>query len=625
MSEPLEPYLELSNNPVRFEAVNQVTNVFFDDSNKQVFAVRSGGVMGVVVKGPTESDRPINFRMEDHGPVISIKFSLNKKILAVQRTTSSVEFMNFNGTSIEAEYSQNCKKNSSVLGFVWSQNNEVALVTDHGIELYLVIPEKRSLKHLKTTSVTVQWFVWCPQNKIALLASAHGSNLQPVVFKPGSVSKLPKVETEPGRMALERDVTLATLYKTPSVLIVRHQSGPQTAEVHIHTMSGPGQAPVKTHVLRLGLSGRFAINVVDNLVIVHHQASRCSQIFDIALSGENDGVVTYHTSVGPARSLKPACLALPGLVEPQTHMCELYSPNWVVFQPNIVIDAKLGCLWYIKLSLPELCDQITDLGICTQLALKRTGAKDVLLSLLLRNMKMEKPPLRKLQESFNHINAVYRNSINEELQMQIASPPDVPLPSRTYTAPTVLIDQNHMFHTVFQKLDSEEELKKLEWVLVAYLTSLSEHGIAAQHNLNELLVTTLVRRNRFSALQQMLQYCVVSDSKPLACLLLSLGNMHPSATQLALDMLARLVATEEIQEILLSQNQLLAALKLGQDNLNPRKFLEAAEESKDPSLFHSTLFHLKSNPHFANAFFKDERLAHYVQHYKTLYPQTDSQ
>lgn len=29
-------YLELSNNPLRFEAVNQLTNVFFDDSNKEV-------------------------------------------------------------------------------------------------------------------------------------------------------------------------------------------------------------------------------------------------------------------------------------------------------------------------------------------------------------------------------------------------------------------------------------------------------------------------------------------------------------------------------------------------------------------------------------------------------------
>lgn len=30
----------------------------------------------------------------------------------------------------------------------------------------------------------------------------------------------------------------------------------------------------KSHILRLDKTGRFAINVVDNLVIVHHQASK---------------------------------------------------------------------------------------------------------------------------------------------------------------------------------------------------------------------------------------------------------------------------------------------------------------------------------------------------------------
>lgn len=76
---------------------------------------------------------------------------------------------------------------------------------------------------------------------------------------------------EPARMALERDVTLSTLYGVPAVMILRHQSEPQTAEVHVHTLNGPGQAPVKTHVLKLGVSGRFAINIVDDLILVHHQ------------------------------------------------------------------------------------------------------------------------------------------------------------------------------------------------------------------------------------------------------------------------------------------------------------------------------------------------------------------
>lgn len=150
--------------------------------------------MGVVAKGP-DDNTTINFRMEDHGEVISIKFSPDQKVLAAQRTYSSVEFMNFNGSTIEQEYSQSCKKNSMIFGFVWSQINEVALITDHGIELYLVIPEKKTLKPLKYVSLTVQWFVWCSKNKISLLASGHGSQLQPIQFKPGSASKLPKVES----------------------------------------------------------------------------------------------------------------------------------------------------------------------------------------------------------------------------------------------------------------------------------------------------------------------------------------------------------------------------------------------------------------------------------------------
>lgn len=72
-------------------------------------------------------------------------------------------------------------------------------------------------------------------------------------------------------MALERDVVLATLYNLTTVLILRHQSGPNTAEVHIHTLGETGQTAVKSHVLKTGLSGRFAINVVDDIILVHHQ------------------------------------------------------------------------------------------------------------------------------------------------------------------------------------------------------------------------------------------------------------------------------------------------------------------------------------------------------------------
>lgn len=92
--------------------------------------------------------------------------------------------------------------------------------------------------------------------------------------------------------------------------------------------------------------------------------------------------------------------------------------------------------------------------------------------------------------------------------------------------------------------------------------SLTEHGIPVQHYLHELVITTLVQRKAYYQLHQLLQYHVVTDSKPLACLLLSLENLYPAAHQLALDMLKRLGnAHEEIIEVLLSKGHILPALR----------------------------------------------------------------
>ena len=69
---------------------------------------------------------------------------------------------------------------------------------------------------------------------------------------------------------------------------------------------------------------------------------------------------------------------------------------------------------------------------------------------------------------------------------------------------------------------------------------------------------------RFYQLHQYLQYHVIGDSKPVACLLLSLESVYKPARQLALDMMTRLgTATDEMIEIFLSEGKLVSALSLG--------------------------------------------------------------
>ncbi|XP_043465595.1 regulator of MON1-CCZ1 complex [Leptopilina heterotoma] len=640
-------YLQLSSDPIKFESVSCLTNVFFDDSKQQVFAIRSGGVTGVLIKGPDEN---ISFRMEDKGPIISIKFSPDMNILAIQRSTSSVEFVNYSPSAVldGVEYSQSCKKNASILGFVWTYGNEILFVTDHGVELFLVVPEKRCIKTLKSLSLSVHWFVFCPRSYLVLLSSgSSGNQMQALHITSGNLQKITKFEmeagtTKPGKLAVsERDVALAVLYGTPCIIVLRHQPGINrsvgSAFVYVYTVHKMVTIK-KTHILRLDMSGRFALNVVDNLIIVHHQASKTSMVFDIMLTsvGVSDGAVIHHTAVAVPKPIKPYSLKVPGATVPVMQPCQLYSPNWVVFQPNIVIDVKLGCLWYIELRLESFIKLITDKVLLIDFLLQRKDAKQLLIQVLQSLMTQMPNTLIDMPIIFDKLNTVYRSHLENELQCQMGTP----LLSNTKNQNDesenlkykLLLDQSDMY-SLYVFPENTIEPKMIIWVLLEYIRSLTEHGIPVQHYLHELVITTLVQRKAYYQLHQLLQYHVVTDSKPLACLLLSLENLYPAAHQLALDMLKRLGnAHEEIIEVLLSKGHILPALRYVRsvgiiDRVSARKFLEVAKAKNENLLFHSVFEFFEQRNlrlHNTTAFQKGEHCQAYVQHYKQLFHEAEN-
>lgn len=77
----------------------------------------------------------------------------------------------------------------------------------------------------------------------------------------------------------ERDLTLTEIYGTLAILILKPTES-RLVEVIIYLLNGPGLAPKKSHILQLRHSGRFAMNIVDDLIVVHHQV-RLGKMFDI--------------------------------------------------------------------------------------------------------------------------------------------------------------------------------------------------------------------------------------------------------------------------------------------------------------------------------------------------------
>ncbi|XP_019842273.1 regulator of MON1-CCZ1 complex isoform X2 [Bos indicus] len=598
-------YLELCERPVHFEKANPVNCVFFDEANKQVFAVRSGGATGVVVKGPDDRN-PISFRMEDKGEVKCIKFSLENKILAVQRTSKTVDFSNFIPDSSQLEYTQECKtKNANILGFCWTSSTEIVFITDQGIEFYQVLPEKRNLKLLKSQNINVNWYMYCPEGSVILLSTTVlGNVLQPFYFRAGTMSKLPKFEIElpaapkSTKLSLsERDIAMATIYGQLYVLFLRHHSRTSNsagAEVVLYHLPREG-ACKKMHILKLNRTGKFALNVVDNLVVVHHQDTETSVIFDIRLRGEFDGSVTLHHPVLPARSIQPYQIpaAGPAPVTSQSPVpCKLYSSSWIVFQPDIIISASQGYLWNLQVKLQPIVNLLPDKGRLMDFLLQRKECKMVILSVCSQMLtESDRATLPVIATVFDKLNQEYKKYLDAEQNYTMETP--------------------HKFVIA---------------VLMEYIRSLNQFQITVQHYLHELVIRTLVQHSLFSTLHQFLQYHVLSDSKPLACLLLSLESFYPPAHQLSLDMLKRLsTANDEIVEVLLSKHQVLAALRFirgigGHDNISARKFLDAAKQTEDHMLFY-TIFRffeqrnqrLRGNPSFTPGEHCEEHVAFFKQ------------
>uniref|UniRef100_A0A667Z176 Regulator of MON1-CCZ1 n=1 Tax=Myripristis murdjan TaxID=586833 RepID=A0A667Z176_9TELE len=616
-----EHYLELCDNPVQFENASSVNNVFFDEANKQVFAVRSGGATGVVVKGPDDKNS-VAFRMDDKGEVKCIKFSIGNKILAVQRTSKSVVIscLCFVFRSLQT-------KNASVLGFCWTNWNEIVFITDQGIEFYQVFPDKRSVKLLKSQSINVNWYQYCPETAVILLSTTvQGNVLQPFAFRSGTMSKMSKFEIElpvvpkPAKLSLsERDIAMATIYGQLYVMYLKHHSrtaNSPSAEVVLYHLPREG-ACKKSHVLKLNTTGKFALNIVDNLVVVHHQSSQTSLIFDIRLR-EPDCAVNTHQPVLPARSIHPYRIPLSGptVVPSQPAVpCQLYSSSWSVFQPDIIISASEGYLWYLQVKLPPTVNLLQDKGKLMDFLLRRRDCKMVILSVCSQSTTACLLPV--VATVFDKLNQVYKEYLEAEQTYTLAMESGPSRGSAAQKRPVrtqAVIDQSDMYTHVLSAFTERKGVshKFIIAVLMEYIRSLNQFQITVQHYLYELVIKTLVQHNLFYMLHQFLQYHVLSDSKPLVR-----ATPQPRLS----------TANDEIVEVLLSKQQVLGALRFirsvgGHDNVSARKFLDAAQQTGDQMLFY-TVFRffqqrnqrLRGNP----AFNPGEHCEEHVVHFKQLF------
>ncbi len=611
-------YLELAPVPMTFDPLERTKGAFFDQSNFQMFCVQNG-FSTVKVKGLNESDC-FQLTIPSRGPVKTMKLSGGSpKILSIQTRTTSVEFVNLSNSSDYREQSLPSKNhNYEIICFHWVFRNEfLVLITSATVEFYQFIPKTFNFKLIKSFNINAMWAIFSSSENILVVGVKGGTVLYPFVFRSGvsmPITRQPKVEIEAGAtretrsIIKERDVFIINLYSTQYIAVIRTSpKGPgMGSEVLLYQLFQEIQAKL-AHICLIDIPGRCTLSLVDNLIVVHHQASKTSMMYDIAFGGVVSGTVTTHSTVISPLPIAPCTLWIrkrgdemaktPSprilseqsisnstmMLDMQSVTPELYSSKWIFFQPEIVIDAHFGVIWKLKLNLVSLSNMIADKCALIQLLLMRSGGREVIIDVCKECLE----PGR--QVNLAVIGAIF-DYLNNAYKINGGSGSD--LTGKKYRN---AIGQREMYTLVFAPLSDKPDMLSsfIVATVIDYIRSLNKFQIPVEHVLFELIMNILIDNKSFYQLHQFLQYHVICDSKPLAFLLLSKELVYPPATQLAMDMFKRLgTADGEIMDILISRGQILSALRFVKgldtvDSVSARVFLEAAANEDDQMLFYT--------------------------------------
>lgn len=307
---------------------------------------------------------------------------------------------------------------------------------------------------------------------------------------------------------------------------------------HIEDAQRPAQ---KRNILRLNVGGKCALNVVDNLILVHHQPSKATYIYDIEelSTAQTDGFQTIHQPLLPGLSIQPVNAnwqpLVPTMAASQPSI-ELYSTNWIVFLPNVIIDVMIGCLWYLSINLDYLLDLITDRLFLTDILLRRANGKTTMNTLLRTLLSNVISPVQIDSENLSDANAsaaleCWTEMVNRINRGYGENGSNNPMLNQTDMASILsffqtwaLMPSSSTYNRSLSIASTDELLydrehnKKVNFaisVILEYIRSLNDCNVTVQFPIFEILVNLLVRNNQFFQLQQLIQYQVLTDSRSL--------------------------------------------------------------------------------------------------------------
>ncbi|XVE96147.1 hypothetical protein REPUB_Repub02eG0196400 [Reevesia pubescens] len=334
---------------------------FYDDGNKLLISPMSDQLFAWKTAPISPHAAPITDSISE-GPICSIRFSLDEKLIAVQRSNILIQFWH---RETGETFSHRCKSElESILGFFWTDcpSCDIVVVKTSGLDLFAYDYASKSLTLVETRKLNVSWYVYTHESRLVLLASGmQCKTFNGFQLSSAGIIRLPKFEMVMAKseanskpVLASEDVYIVTVYGRIYCLQV------DRVAMVLHSYRFYRDAIIQQGSLPI-YSSKVAVSVVDNVLLVHQVDAKVVILYDIFADSRapisaplpvllrgfpKSNISTSRTSSKESESSEAS--------NTNDHEAIIYGDDWTFLVPDLICDVANKLLWKIHIDLEAI-------------------------------------------------------------------------------------------------------------------------------------------------------------------------------------------------------------------------------------------------------------------------------
>lgn len=417
-------------------------DLYYDDGNKLLLSPASNEVFFWKTSPFAIFDDAPGSDIIGEGPVLSIRYSLDRKIIGIQRSNHEIEFRN---RETGESFSQRCRaETESILGFFWTDcpTCDIVLIKTSGLDMFSYEAELKTLHLVETKKFNVSWYVYTHESRMVLLSTGMQCKIfSAFQFSSGGIIRLPRFEMTMAKAEANKkpvldaeDVHIVTVYGRIYCLQV-DRVGMLTHLYRFYRDAVVQQGSFPMY------STKIAVSVVDNVLLVHQVDAKVVILYDLFTNSQAPISAPLPLLLRGLSRTSPSSTHVSGTqavnvetTEVTTQEGIIYGDSWTFLVPDLICDVADGTLWRIHIDLEAIAASSSDvpfiLDFLQRRQLESSKVKQLCLGMV-RTIILERRPVSMVAQALDVLVASYLHAVKTG---SICS--DRPVSSGTKKTPT---------------------------------------------------------------------------------------------------------------------------------------------------------------------------------------------